>query len=117
MPRLPPSLFRKAVAFGPNVSRLLPVCRDIASAQNELRWLDEHATHLVRKGQHVDRKTCLGRLVRRRAQGEPLQYILGSEYFGDLEIQCRTGVLIPRFAEFLCLPHLAASSDPFSSQA
>ncbi|RMY44380.1 hypothetical protein D0865_10591 [Hortaea werneckii] len=108
MPRLPPSTFRKAVAFGPNVSRLLPVCRDIASAQNEVRWLDEHATHLVRKGQHVDRKTCLGRLVRRRAQGEPLQYILGSEYFGDLEIQCRTGVLIPRPDTAASVSHLVS---------
>jgi len=35
--------------------------------------------------------------VKRRGSGEPLQYILGSEYFGDLEIKCRPGVLIPRF--------------------
>lgn len=115
MPRIPPSLFRKASAFGPNVSRLLPVCRDIVSAQNELRWLGEHATHLSKKGQHEDRKKCLGHLVRRRAKGEPLQYILGSEYFGDLEIQCRTGVLIPRFAKILNLPHFAAPSDLSSS--
>ncbi|KAK5694436.1 hypothetical protein LTR17_024812 [Elasticomyces elasticus] len=34
--------------------------------------------------------------VRRRAHGEPLQYILGSTYFGNLKIKCRPGVLIPR---------------------
>ncbi|RMY53794.1 hypothetical protein D0863_13838 [Hortaea werneckii] len=108
MPRLSPSLFRKASAFGSNVSRLLPVCRDIPSAQNELRWLDEHATHLVKRGQHEDRKTCLRRLVRRRAHGEPLQYILGSEYFGDLEIKCRTGVLIPRPDTAVSISHLVS---------
>jgi methylase of polypeptide subunit release factors len=26
-----------------------------------------------------------------------LQYILGTEFFGDLEIECKPGVLIPRF--------------------
>jgi HemK-like putative methylase len=35
-------------------------------------------------------------LVRRRARGEPLQYIIGNQPFGDLEILCRPGVLIPR---------------------
>ncbi|KAK6004179.1 hypothetical protein QM012_009029 [Aureobasidium pullulans] len=31
-----------------------------------------------------------------RAHGKPLQYIMGTEYFGDLEIACEPGVLIPR---------------------
>jgi methylase of polypeptide subunit release factors len=44
----------------------------------------------------------LGRMVNDRASGKPLQYILGSEYFGDLEIQCRPGVLIPRCVEHAC---------------
>lgn len=35
-------------------------------------------------------------LVLQRAAGRPLQYILGTEFFGDLEIACRPGVLIPR---------------------
>jgi methylase of polypeptide subunit release factors len=26
-----------------------------------------------------------------------LQYILGTEFFGELEIKCRPGVLIPRW--------------------
>ena len=34
--------------------------------------------------------------VQRRCNGEPLQYILGNEYFGDLEFLVGPGVLIPR---------------------
>ena len=34
--------------------------------------------------------------VQRRIKGEPLQYILGNEYFGDLEFLVGPGVLIPR---------------------
>ena len=50
--------------------------------------------------------------VQRRINGEPLQYILGNEYFGDLEFLVGPGVLIPRpetyfMVEFAtaCLPH------------
>lgn len=35
-------------------------------------------------------------LCAQRARGKPLQYLLGSEYFGDIEILCKPGVLIPR---------------------
>lgn len=38
-------------------------------------------------------------MVRQRERGMPLQYILGSEPFGDLDILCRPGVLIPRLAD------------------
>ncbi|KAK5052078.1 hypothetical protein LTR84_002882 [Exophiala bonariae] len=38
----------------------------------------------------------LARMVYRRSRGTPLQYILGSQPFGNLEIECREGVLIPR---------------------
>lgn len=39
-------------------------------------------------------------MCRRRSQGVPLQYILGDQPFGDLEILCQRGVLIPRFVSF-----------------
>lgn len=35
--------------------------------------------------------------VVRRSRHEPLQYILGSQPFGPLDISCRKGVLIPRW--------------------
>ncbi|KEF60703.1 uncharacterized protein A1O9_02264 [Exophiala aquamarina CBS 119918] len=38
----------------------------------------------------------LSRLVWQRSRGKPLQYILGTQPFGDLEIKCHEGVLIPR---------------------
>lgn len=34
--------------------------------------------------------------IKRRTRHEPLQYILGTTPFGELELKCRPGVLIPR---------------------
>lgn len=61
----------------------------------------EHALNISQqlKGEEfVPHSRILSDYVHRRASGEPLQYILGSEYFGELEIKCRPGVLIPRCA-------------------
>ncbi|CAM1508261.1 Fc.00g051090.m01.CDS01 [Cosmosporella sp. VM-42] len=92
MPRLHPSLFQHAKQLSPHIATLLPACRDLQSAVNELRWLkghvDETKTH--QKAAH------LKELCRKRGQGVPLQYILGSQPFGSLDIKCRPGVLIPR---------------------
>lgn len=55
---------------------------------------------------HLARAEGLQRLIRRRARGEPLQYILGSAFFGDLEIQCRPGVLIPRWETAAAVEYL-----------
>lgn len=75
---------------------LLPVCRDAVSARNEFRWMHEHATNVSRRLGNTTAENVLSSFIQRRAHGEPLQYILGSEFFGDLEIRCRPGVLIPR---------------------
>lgn len=43
-------------------------------------------------------RNLLQSYVRRRSKGEPLQYILGNQPFGEkLEILCEKGVLIPRW--------------------
>ncbi|OQU97280.1 Methyltransferase domain-containing protein [Cladophialophora immunda] len=47
MPRLPPALIRQATSQNPLLPLLLRVCRDLPSARNELRWLEEHARSLV----------------------------------------------------------------------
>ncbi|KAL5615531.1 hypothetical protein BROUX41_005575 [Berkeleyomyces rouxiae] len=98
MPRIPPQLLMKASRISPNLARLLPICRDLASARNELRWLTEHVTETQTSSARLTAHQAarLSHLCRRRRTGEPLQYILGSQPFGDLEIQCRTGVLVPR---------------------
>ncbi|KAJ9603291.1 hypothetical protein H2200_012069 [Cladophialophora chaetospira] len=47
MPRLPPALIRQATSENPLLTQLLRVCRDLPSARNELRWLQEHARDAV----------------------------------------------------------------------
>ena len=107
MPRLPPILLSRAARINRHLPLLLRECRDLDSARNELRWLRE-ATDDQLNGQAVRRTPpshghykhihdqTLTSFVKRRARGEPLQYILGSQPFGELEIKCRPGVLIPR---------------------
>ncbi|KAK5941663.1 hypothetical protein PMZ80_005612 [Knufia obscura] len=47
-----------------------------------------------RRGSQADK--ILRSWIRRRTRSEPLQYILGTQPFGELEIRCKPGVLIPR---------------------
>jgi methylase of polypeptide subunit release factors len=117
MPRLLQSVVTKAARnFNPYLSLLLKETRTIESAENELRWLKEHVQSLRNEssnspiralekdaiGSHMTKphisepEDRLLDLCRRRAKGEPLQYILGSQPFGDLDIKCEPGVLIPR---------------------
>ncbi|KAB2581150.1 Mitochondrial N(5)-glutamine methyltransferase MTQ1 [Lasiodiplodia theobromae] len=92
MPRIPHRLLRHARRAHELLPSLLLACRDIASARNELRWLREHAVTVA----PASWRARLRAMVLDRSAGRPLQYILGTEYFGDLEIACRPGVLIPR---------------------
>lgn len=108
MPRLPNALLRRARALSPHLPLLLRACRDLRSARNELRWLGEYVDSVTKKEggrdgrakgreREREREERLRGLVRERARGAPLQYLVGSEWFGELEIGCRRGVLIPRF--------------------
>ncbi|EMD87661.1 hypothetical protein COCC4DRAFT_71063 [Bipolaris maydis ATCC 48331] len=112
MPRISTSLIRKARAIDPLLPALLAPCRELQAAQNELRWLREHVeevgqTRRARPDKWAKR-ALLRQLVHERSRGKPLQYILGTEHFGDLEIRCKPGVLIPR-------PDTAASVTHFVS--
>lgn len=92
MPRIPPWLFRQANKSSPDLTTLLPACRDLASARNELRWIRNHVNETAQTGT----SDLVRSLCQRRGRGEPLQYVLGSQPFGNLDIKCRPGVLIPR---------------------
>ncbi|KAL2067692.1 hypothetical protein VTL71DRAFT_15788 [Oculimacula yallundae] len=95
MPRLPPSLLLQAYQRSQLLPLVLRGARTIDSSINELRWLKEHVQTLkpaTPRQAHLN----LLKLCQRRSRGEPLQYILGSQPFGELEIKCRPGVLIPR---------------------
>lgn len=114
MPRLTPAAIYHASKISRHLPLLLRECRDLDSAKNELRWLIEFVAEKrcpssplpaapsftgassaeAQKRRHNG--TLLDHLVTRRAKGEPLQYILGTQPFGDLEILCRPHVLIPR---------------------
>ncbi|KAM0793849.1 S-adenosyl-L-methionine-dependent methyltransferase [Usnea florida] len=121
MPRLPTSLIRRARAEHPFLPLLLRPCRDLLSARNELRWLREHAianrtvTHTSLDPTRTSWRLHLHRMCHERARGKPLQYILGTQPFGTLEILCRKGVLIPRPETETITTHLATlllSSPP-----
>ena len=105
MPRLPPRLLQQAARTDPLLAKLLPECRDLGSAQSELRWLRDHALDICSRKRNDAAnppngtkgwRNLLCEFVSQRARGRPLQYILGSQPFGDLDILCRPGVLIPR---------------------
>ncbi|KAI9827988.1 MAG: hypothetical protein M1819_006831 [Sarea resinae] len=120
MPRLSPSLLLQAHKIHALLPLLLRPCRDLQSAQNELRWLREHAlaiTSSSRDSPNSNRylrtvtgagwRTNLRQLCEQRARGVPLQYLLGSQPFGALDIKCRRGVLIPRPETEAYTTHLA----------
>lgn len=115
MPRLAPAIINYASRISRYLPLLLRECRDIHSAQNELRWLREFLAEKQCPSQIAaaaapiltwsksapcrrkpSREVSLRTLVERRARGEPLQYILGTQPFGHLDILCRPNVLIPR---------------------
>ena len=77
---------------GSLLSQLRPVVGDLQSAENELRWLREESEK--RASEPKEQRSLLEQYVSRRSRGEPLQYILGSTFFGDLELKCRPGTSI-----------------------
>lgn len=107
MPRIPTSVILKAHRQNPLLPLLLKECRSLDLARNELRWLRARAlesSSLTLKGKDAGPRHKSGwrnrlrSMCRTRSGGMPLQYILGDQPFGDLDILCRRGVLIPRSA-------------------
>lgn len=85
MARITPRLKREAYNISPLLVFLLGANRSIENAKQELNWIQRELPR------NTWRKACL-----RRKRLEPLQYILGTQPFGDLDILCRKDVLIPR---------------------
>ncbi|OOF91058.1 hypothetical protein ASPCADRAFT_211281, partial [Aspergillus carbonarius ITEM 5010] len=106
MPRLPNRTILDAYRQDHLLPLLLQECRTLRSAKSELRWLKERAVHMAQLNlakRAVTSKRCfqgwrslLRSMCRGRSRGLPLQYILGDQPFGDLDIRCKRGVLIPR---------------------
>ncbi|MCJ1247855.1 hypothetical protein MMC30_005070 [Trapelia coarctata] len=115
MPRLPTPLLHRARSISPLLPLLLRTCRDLPSASNELRWLREHVAALPKNTHYsifsplrLKVLSTLHKFCLARSRGKPLQYILGSQPFGDVDILCRRGVLIPRPETETYTAHLAS---------
>jgi release factor glutamine methyltransferase len=96
----------------------------ISNARYEALWILEDALGVTRLELHtnpeapVEAESCRRAvdLVQRRASGEPLQYVLGTQEFLGLDFIVRQGVLIPRpETELLVeetITHLRADARP-----
>ncbi|KAK2602422.1 hypothetical protein N8I77_008956 [Diaporthe amygdali] len=109
MPRISPAAIRQAYKISPHAATILPACRDLPSTLNELRWIREHVEELQRGRAPSPFRTeyQVASLCRQRGKGVPLQYVLGSQPFGNLDLKCRPGVLIPRPEPEAYTTHLA----------
>lgn len=124
MPRLPTRDIKQAYRLHKLLPLLLKECRSVNSAQNELRWLREWIIDsksnkrrcLWSKYQLSGQKSVLGSMCRARSKGMPLQYILGNQPFGDLDILCKRGVLIPRSVFVVRPGHYYFVPDYFCSK-
>ncbi|KAJ8610202.1 hypothetical protein MRB53_038703 [Persea americana] len=112
MPRLSTKLLRQARQVDPFLVLLLRPCRELTSARNELRWLTEFVSQRppspAGKSKPTELRKRLRKLCEERGRGKPLQYILGTEHFGELELICEPGVLIPRRETAASVTHLVS---------
>ncbi|RPB00175.1 S-adenosyl-L-methionine-dependent methyltransferase [Choiromyces venosus 120613-1] len=100
MPRITWQLIRTARRKHPLLPLLLPECRTVEQAFMELRWL-------MREQRGGGGRGGLKALCQKRGRGWPIQYLLGTQPFGPLEILCERGVLIPRPETEQYTSHLA----------
>jgi release factor glutamine methyltransferase len=75
----------------------------VPSPDADAVWLLAHVTgwtpsrlRLEEPALNADQRAQLEMLIQRREAREPLQWILGTAAFGDLELAVRPGVLVPR---------------------
>ncbi|ODQ66462.1 putative mitochondrial N5-glutamine methyltransferase [Nadsonia fulvescens var. elongata DSM 6958] len=99
MTRISPRLSRKARLVDVLLPYLLPTLRTIPDAQQELKWIRRELTESETNSKldSCTKNTIIRNACKARGKGLPLQYILGTQPFGTLEILCRKSVLIPRW--------------------
>lgn len=98
---------RHARSISPLLVPLLRATRSVQQAQAELRWIKQELPSDQWKS-----------AIARRAQLVPLQYILGTQPFGPLDILCEPGVLIPRWETeewTIRLVHVLRATSPACS--
>ena len=92
----------------------------VANAKSEAFWLLESVLGITRLDIHAEPETSVRptlwayahEVFKRRARGEPLQYILGTQLFRGLEIIVQPGVLIPRPETQLIIEEVHTILDP-----
>lgn len=84
--RISPQLIRHAAKENKLLPLLLKATRTLDLARTELNWIQNELPKVQWKDACIKRHNLV-----------PLQYILGSQPFGELDIKCREGVLIPRW--------------------
>jgi release factor glutamine methyltransferase len=87
---------RAAVAARPDLVDLAAAVTTIVGSAQEAAWIVQHVERTgpgVSDGGVIDRALAL---AHRRADGEPLQYVLGTWQFRSLELVVDQRVLIPR---------------------
>jgi methylase of polypeptide subunit release factors len=84
--RVKPSVWNYLFFKDPQVAAIYLGVRDLGHAARELRWM-----------KHELPESKLNYACSLRSRGYPLQYILGSQPFGPLNIKCTPDVLIPRW--------------------
>ena len=90
------------------------ILRPCGNSEQESAWIIERAAVIPSQeipfvSRHLSDEEIeeAEKMVSRRLKGEPLQYILGDEYFGDILLKVGPGCLIPRpetwgIVEFAC---------------
>ncbi len=97
-----PSSFSSTQLYRDAVDRLTSA--GIDNAKQEALWILEEASGITRLQIYADTRDAIDpetyqqafSLIERRAQHEPLQYILGTQEFYGVDIAVKPGVLIPR---------------------
>lgn len=86
MTRISSKVIREAYKVSKLLPPLLRATKNLDLAKCELQWIKRELP-----------KNKWTEAVIRRSNYEPLQYVLGSQPFGSLDILCRRNVLIPRW--------------------